>query len=144
MPLDLNGTLGLGADACVFGPTTTCAPSAYAVPSQRELIVSGQQGAVPAAHVTLTWSAATPATDTLGIGLMTMGARECNCTTMLAQAKGSSPVTLAFANKNVTLAPGAVLHLFVYTIPQSAGPGYAYADEPQSFRVEGAATLVKV
>jgi hypothetical protein len=139
VPLRLDGSLGLGAWACVFQPVSACPDPTYAVqPARTELRVEGQRGVVAAAHVTLTWTASTPATAQLGMGLMSMGPRACNCTVMIGNVVGPSPLTIDAPRAGAPLPAGSVLHLFVYETTEEANDAaYAYAEAPQDVHAEG-------
>lgn len=123
----------------MFQPASVCPDPVYAQPSRdRELEVRDRHGIVVAARVTLTWSAASPATTELGMGLMSMGPAACNCTAMIDQAQGASPLVIDVPQANVSVPEGSVIHLFVYgTIEQSSPDAYAYGETPQDFHAEG-------
>ncbi|MHB8605488.1 MAG: hypothetical protein ACYDCK_09555 [Thermoplasmatota archaeon] len=140
VPLSWNGTLAGSAYLC-DATTNTCEGATLSGDSSG-LRVPDLVGIVRATHLELRWTAATPATATLGIGAMVMSPRGSSCASkMIGVVEGASPLVIDAPALNITLCPDAVLHVFLYPPGTTAGPEQLFANPPQDFSVAGAATL---
>lgn len=106
-------------------------------------LVPGLVGRITGGKVTMTWSAATPATATLAIGAMTMtpGCRDCRGA-FLGEAQGVSPLVFELKESPRPMHDKEVLHFYTYepsTYASAIDAGIAF---DQTFKVEGLVGLV--
>lgn len=141
VPILLDGNLGSGATACVFGPVGQC----HAVPVQdgeRGLILSELAGWIEGGEVTLTWEAGSPAVEELAAGFMLMDGGDGCEGVELGGAHGPSPLTVAIAEAARPLCSGEVVHLWVSGNNYGFhDPAYYQVDVDQEFHAEGSFLL---
>lgn len=135
LPLALDGNVGTGFIACAF-PVERCEGMA-AAPGSKELYVEDEAGRVLGGRVELTWTAASPATQSLSLGLMLMGGEGCDSLD-LGTTKGPSPLAIDVAPVPRDLCQGELVHAWVAGEHWGTqGPTYYQVDVDQEFRLEG-------
>lgn len=133
-----DGNLGTWFYACEYETTGVCQGMDVVADSTDHY--HEQPGAtLVGAALRLEWTATTPATDTLGLGLMRMG----DNSTLVENVEGTSPLTLEADGLDLALEDGDRLHLYVYNVRGFAHepPVVGYATADQAFTVEGTLTM---
>lgn len=144
VPFSFDGNLGTSAHGCVF-PAATCHTQDF-VPGTSDLLVERPGANVTALSFTVTWTAQTPATETLTVGSMVMVSCDgCN-STQFGELQGVSPLQVDVTGVSVPLHAEALIHVYVYNpkglVYDPAVPGYAVLSTDQAFHIEGTATLL--
>ena len=139
-----DGNLGTSAHGCVF-PAGVCHTQDF-VAGASDLLVERPGANVTALSFTVTWTAQTPATETLAVGSMVMVSCEgCNGT-QFGELQGVSPLQVDVTGVSVPLHSDALIHIYVYNpkgfVYDPAVPAYGLVSVDQAFRVEGTATLL--
>lgn len=104
-------------------------------------------GNLTAFALEMTWTAASPATQTLGMHVFGCAEAEDGSITceVYASAEGASPLTLAATG--LAVPPGQTMRAFAFRpseLPPSPIPGFVYYELEQTFHVEGAVTIQPV
>lgn len=139
--LTADGTLTATAGGCVV-PANACEFQS-AAPDQSTFLLAAA-GNLTAVTATITWTAATPATNTLAVGVSIQGGNG----TFLGSARGTSPLTFSWSSGTTPprMADGDVVRFFVYNaggvVAQDPVPAYGYATPEQAFHVVAAATVL--
>jgi hypothetical protein len=143
LPFSFDGNLGTSAHGCVF-PAGTC-HTQDVVAGSTDLLVERPGANLTALSFDVTWTAQTPATQTLATGSMVMVSCEgCNGT-QFGEVSGTSPLHVEVTDVSVPLHADARIHIYVYN-PQGfvydpAVPAYGFISVDQPFHIEGTATL---
>lgn len=114
--------------------------SAYGVNHDAEA-----DGFVQGGNLTLTWTAVTPLTQRMAIGLVAVvpGCADCNETHLGKDLDGTSPLAYPIPAGQV-LAPGTVLRIWVYSADyHAAGPDFVGTSGQQDFQVAGGIDLLR-
>ena len=110
LPLAVEGNVGTGFMACVL-PLQVC-PGVAPVAGDNGLVVGEQRGRVAGGELTLSWTAASPATEELSFGLMLMGSEGEACPSAdLGTVQGASPLVIEAADPGRALCPDEVVHV---------------------------------
>jgi hypothetical protein len=139
--LGWSGQIPYGAWVCeVHLPPCRAVPSdgAYGVNHD-----AAGAGIVLGGNLTLTWTAASPLTQRMAIGLVAIvpGCADCNETHLGKDLDGPSPLVYPIPAGQV-VAPGSQLRIWVYSADyHPVGPEYAGTSGQQDFQVEGGIDL---
>jgi hypothetical protein len=144
VPIVFDGKLGTSLHGCLF-PTGTC-DSVELVAAGSELVIERPGANFTGLDVIMSWTAQTPATETLTIGWMVMATCEgCN-STFYEEVSGASPLSARLADAAVPLTADTRFHIYAYNprglVYDPAVPGYAFVSVDQTFHIEGTATFV--
>ncbi|MEA3142991.1 MAG: hypothetical protein QOG31_315 [Thermoplasmata archaeon] len=141
LAIDWSGKLGEQAIACAPQPLGCHTFSQDAASSHTDSLAAGNLTAV---RLEMAWTATTPATQTLTLGVMVMGCPTCPAP-FANEVSGASPIVVDLKDLHVALNGTQVLHLYVYNPAGNVeqDPGYAYATGDQAFTVKGGATLLQ-
>jgi hypothetical protein len=136
--LSWSDDLAVGAWACE-GATQACefVPDENAYGRHHE--EDGYAGRLVGGNLTVTWTAATPATQSLSVGALaiTPGCEACNSTPLGPDVSGPSPLSFPLP-AGFAFEVGQSLQVWVYSSSyQAAGPVAAGASEQQAFTVQG-------
>lgn len=141
VPILLEGSTATQAYVCVEA-APPCLHHAV-VPGTSDLMLDGLAGRIEGGSLSLTWSAASPATQELAFGLMLMGGEGDECASVsLGLARGTSPLAIDIAPSERALCEGETLHAWASNgIYAGEPPAYAQLDLDQAFRLEGSVTF---
>src|ERR1041385_2337721 len=129
--LTFDGNLGAGFYAC----TPAHCHGQDGVAGHPENIVTPPAGRLRSISLTMTWTAQTPATSTLDLGIMIMDhCPGCNVT-MLGTAEGSSPLTITATDLDYAVSDANWFHYWGGnpTLSQWTPVAGAYATPDQAF-----------
>ncbi len=140
--LAFDGTLGTGVFACA---PIHCHGHELA-PGESENLVTPVEGRLRSIELTMTWTAATPATAMLHLGLMIMDqCTGCNIT-MLGSAEGPSPLVITANDLDYGVNEDNWFHYRAWNpVTQAWTPvGGAAATPDQAFSIVGKAVIEPV
>lgn len=136
----LDGRTGTYALACA--PPVGCTGHT-AAPGDAQVLFEGVAGRPDGGELSLTWTATSPATETMSFGVMTMYGGEACEGIDLGVASGRSPLVIDVAAADRALCPEEVLHIWVSGgTDVNQAPFYATANLDQPFHLEGALRVV--
>jgi hypothetical protein len=138
--LDWDGKLGTVVNPCLPHPVE-CVPTE--MDSSSEHSEKLPAGNLTSAHVELSWTSTTPATQTLTLGVMVMGCPGCGAP-FSKEVSGASPLVVDASDLQVPVNASQVLHVYVYNpaLAQGADPVFLYATPDQAFTVKGSAIVM--
>lgn len=144
IPVSFDGNLGTMAHGCVFMPTVHCETHAV-VPESDDLSIARDGTNLTALELTVTWTAATPATATLAFAAMVMG--HCvGCNVEFDAKEGVSPLTLTGTGLSLPLNETVQVHVYGYNpnglVTNDAFPGYGVVSVEQDYHIEGTVTVL--
>lgn len=136
--VELDGNLGTWFYACEYQTTGVC-QGQQTMAGETDLYLEQPGATLVGAKLTLTWSATSPATDTLGLGLMRMG----DNTTLVQNVEGTSPLTINVTDLDLLLDEDNLVHVYVYNVRGFVHnpPVVGYATVDQEFSLDGALTM---
>ncbi|HUR62490.1 MAG TPA: hypothetical protein VM286_09035 [Candidatus Thermoplasmatota archaeon] len=145
--LTADGMLARTVGGCIFVPTPQCQfQSTGTDKSEFDLEMKGNLTGLVA---TITWTAATPATDTLALSAALFPCDGCpGHGTFLGEATGTSPLKLTIPASTPAVQLNATnrLHFFVYNskgaVFNEQVPGHAYVTDEQAFKIDAVANLL--
>lgn len=143
VPVAFDGNLGSSAHSCVF-PAGQCVTQVVVAPDAN-VFVEHPGANFTGLDLNLTWTATSPATQTLALRFMVMADCE-GCSTLYEEVTGTSPLRATLSGENVPLNATTRVHLFVYNpaglqvVP--GGAGYTFTSVDESFRLEGDVRLL--
>jgi hypothetical protein len=144
IPVSFDGNLGTMVHGCVFVPATTC-DTRVVVPEGDDLSIARDGANLTALELTVTWTAATPATATLAFGAMVMGDCE-GCSSEFDFKEGVSPLTLTGTGLSFPLNQTVRVHVYGYNpnglVTNDAFPGYGVLSVEQDYHIEGTVTVL--
>lgn len=136
--VELDGDLGTWFYACETQTTGTCQRQ-QATAADAHLLLEQPGATLVAAELKLTWSADSPATDTLGLGLMRMG----DNSTLVQNVEGTSPLSINVTGLDLLLDEENLVHVYVYNVRGFVHnpPVVGYASVDQGFSLRGGLTM---
>lgn len=139
----LDGNIGTTAIGCAGAPVDDCM-FIPVTPADSSLVFDDLAGTIIGGKITLTWTAASPATEQLSAGLMLMDGGDACESLELGSATGPSPLELTVAPASRPICANELVHLWVAgTTWGSQGPAYYQFDVDQEFHAEGSLELLR-
>lgn len=138
VPVNLDGNLGSFVHYCVF-PAGQC-DTQEAIPGNADVYFEHAAANFTGLDLNLTWTASSPATQTLALGFMVMA--DCpGCSTSYEEVTGTSPLHASLSGEKVPLNATARVHIYVYN-PTSfqllpGGAGYTFTSVDEAFNLAG-------
>jgi hypothetical protein len=143
--MDWDSQLGTGGIACADS-LGQCTPHAFISADGADWTAPLPGGNVTAADVTLTWTAMTPATQTLGFRIMVLGdCAHCNLTD-IGEVTGVSPLHIQKSGLHIPGGPGMKLYAYAWN-PQGVvnnPPLFASVSAEQAVHGSGNVTVETV
>lgn len=140
LPVAWEGNLGTWGGACTDGAGCVFQ---QVEGDTTDLVLERPGTNLTGANLTLTWTAASPATEELGFAIMVMATCDGCESPMEEWVEGASPLTLALADLDLALDADHVIHVYVYNAQGGVDAGVAWAGgtPDQAFAVAGDLTL---
>ncbi len=135
----LEGNLGTRAIVCEDGTLNSCS-GVNAIAGNRDLLLEQPGATLVGAEITLEWTASSPVTQQLGIGLMRMGTNS----TFVENQEGTSPLTISLQDLDLVMDEDNLVHIYVYnpTLLLHQDPLIGYISVDEQFTVSGTLTFL--
>lgn len=136
--VSFDGNLGTSAVLCE-GTSGQCVPPAEVVEGETDYLYEHPGATLVAVNLTLSWTAASAATDTLGLGAMRMGSNS----TLLENVEGTSPLEIQAEALDLLMDEENGFHAYVYNVKGLVhqDPAFGYVSADNAFHVEGTLTF---